>query len=297
MISEIVFLIVTFFVFQSSKKQYMASSKVHFMSLNTTLLSNLIGKNLIIIAHSLNANVLPRPITNMILLFDFSKDWRMGFLSFVPKSYSWTLCLRFLAYSPWLCNKSANTLFSPVAEESNIFVNSRSTSSGKGCSGGPLDVSPSAHMRNTSNMKCVPHDGTVSVNNATQEVSNHGSNTSAGSSSGSGFHMTQAQYQTLINLMQSQPLDTDGTSSSQPSQPTSLKSLNKAHNSFLTLSLVLRLFFAPPHSHNHIIITLCPTHTLSLSHTHLSHTHLSHTHQTTFHGLLILGQLIILPPL
>ena len=141
----------------------------------------------------------------------------------------------------------------PVAEESNIFVNSGSTSSGKGRSGGsggPLSVSSSAHMRNTSNKKCAychrtghtvetcyakhdyppghprypgrprfnPRDGTVSMNNAAQEVSNHGSNTFAGSSSDSGFHMTQAQYQTLINLLQSQPLDTDGTSSAQPSR-------------------------------------------------------------------------------
>ena len=102
----------------------MASSKVHFLSPNTTLLSNLIGKNLIIIAHSLNANVLPRPITNRILLFVFSKDWRMGFLSFVPKSYSWTLCLRFLACSPWLCNKSANTLF-PLSQKNQIFLSTR----------------------------------------------------------------------------------------------------------------------------------------------------------------------------
>jgi len=77
---------------------------------------------------------------------------------------------------------------------------------------------PPGHPRYPGHPRFNPRDGTVSVNNVAQEVSNHGSNTFAGSSSGFGFHMTQAQYQTLINLLQSQPLDTDGTSSVQPSR-------------------------------------------------------------------------------
>ncbi|WVZ13468.1 hypothetical protein V8G54_011034 [Vigna mungo] len=126
-------------------------------------------------------------------------------------------------------------LLSHGEEEPNAFINSGFTFSGKGRNSQVPPRGPTSNnTRNASNKKCVychrtghtvetrfnQRDGTAFANNAAQETNNNDHNPSieGSSSNGSGFHLTQAQYQTLINLLQPQPSDTDGTSPVQPSR-------------------------------------------------------------------------------
>ncbi|WVZ26235.1 hypothetical protein V8G54_004779 [Vigna mungo] len=144
-------------------------------------------------------------------------------------------------------------LLSHGEEEPNAVINSGFTSSGKGRNSQVPPRGPTSNnTRNASNKKCVychrtghtietcygkhgyppghprypscprfnQRDDTSSAHNAVQETNNNDHNPSieGSSSNGSRFHLTQAQYQTLINLLQPQPSDTDGTSPVQPSR-------------------------------------------------------------------------------
>ncbi|WVZ08254.1 hypothetical protein V8G54_021600 [Vigna mungo] len=193
-------------------------------------------------------------------------------------------------------------LLSHGEKEPNAFINFGFTSSGKGRNGQvPLKGPTSNNTRNASNKKCVychrtghtvetcygkhgyppghprysgrprfnQRDDTASANNAAQETNNNDHNPSieGSSSNGSEFQLTKAQYQTLINLLQPQPSDTDGTSPVQPfraniTQVSSLTGPIHVSNSKLGISFVFcTTSFTQPHVHH----CLSNTHTIPVT--------------------------------